>query len=297
MNKDPSRLCLQWKMGFLPFVLSLLAVSLACQVPSVYSAQEGPAAVSTPTQVFLPLLQEDGSEPDWWRPAPGTSWQIQFTGELDFSLDVQMYDLDLFDTPLSALEELHARGVRIVCYFSAGSWEDWRPDADSFPPEVKGNNLEGWPGEQWLDIRRLDLLGPIMAGRLDLAVAKGCDGVDPDNVDGYANDTGFELSAQDQLAYNTWMAEQAHQRGLAIGLKNDLDQVSELLPYYDWQINEQCFYYNECDLLTPFVQAGKPVFGIEYQGDTAEFCPLANALNFDVLKKKLELDAWRMACR
>jgi hypothetical protein len=257
---------------------------------------------------YLPIILRPASTPTitptptpspiaWWQPTPGTSWQIQFTGELDLSFDVQMYDLDLFDTPQASIDELHTAGRRVVCYFSAGSWEDWRPDASQFPESVLGNDLEGWPGERWLDIRQLDILGPIMTARLDLAVQKGCDGVDPDNVDGYDNDNGFPLTAQDQAAYNTWLAEQAHSRGLAVGLKNDLAQVSNLIDYFDWQLNEQCFQYNECDLLLPFIQAGKPVFSIEYQGNPASFCPQANSMNFDTLKKHLDLDAWRSACR
>jgi hypothetical protein len=208
-----------------------------------------------------------------------------------------MYDLDLFDTPQAMIDQLHDDGRRVVCYFSAGSWENWRPDADHFPENVLGNELEGWPDERWLDIRRLDLLGPIMAVRLDLAVQKGCNGMDPDNVDGYANNTGFPLTASDQSTYNTWLANQSHTRGLAVGLKNDLDQIPNLVTYFDWQLNEQCFQYNECDLLLPFIQANKPAFVIEYQGNTTDFCPQANAMNFDALKKHLELDAWREACR
>ena len=143
---------------------------------------------STPTPTPTP--------PTWWRPAPGISWQIQYTGALDLSFDVQMYDLDLFETSQTVIDELHAADRRVVCYFSAGSWEDWRPDAGQFPESVLGNELEGWPGERWLDIRRMDILGPIMAARLDLAAQKGCDGVDPDNVEGYANDSGFALTAR-----------------------------------------------------------------------------------------------------
>ena len=69
----------------------------------------------------------------------------------------------------------------------------------------------------------------IMQARLDLAVQKRCDGVEPDNVDGYANDTGFDLSSLDQLTYNQWLASEAHTRNLSIGLKNDLDQVPALV--------------------------------------------------------------------
>jgi hypothetical protein len=275
----------------------LLAFLLyACTAISPGISDQGVAA-GTEYPQYLPLIASQTPGADIWHPMPGTSWQIQYTGDLDTSLEVQMYDLDLFDTPQSLVEQLHSAGSKVVCYFSAGSWESWRPDAGQFPDSVKGNGLQGWPGEKWLDVRQLDVLGPLMAARLNLAAQTGCDGVDPDNVDGYSNDTGFPLSYQDQLTFNTWLANQAHDRGLAVGLKNDLDQVEDLLPHFEWALNEQCFQYNECNRLLPFIQAGKPVFGIEYQGNPAVFCPMANALNFDVLKKNLELDAWMISCR
>ena len=232
-----------------------------------------------------------------WRPSPGTSWQIQLSKPVDTTVEAQVYDIDLFDTPQQVIDQLHAQGRKVICYFSAGSWENWRPDADRFPREVLGRVLEGWPDEKWLDVRRLDLLDPLMQARLDLAVQKGCDGVDPDNVDGYANKSGFPLSGEDQLAYNRWLSEQAHRRGLSVGLKNDLGQIPELLSHFDWAINEQCFQYEECELLLPFVQAGKPVLGIEYELDQADFCPQSTAMDFGFLKKRLELDAWRVPCR
>lgn len=246
--------------------------------------------------VHLPVVVTEG-DGDIWQPTPGTSWQIQYSGDLDTSLDVQMYDLDLFDTPQAVFDELHAHGRTVICYFSAGSWEDWRDDANDFPTAVLGNDLDGWPGEKWLDVSQLDLLAPIMQARLDTAVSKQCDGVDPDNVDGYTNDTGFPLTYEDQLTYNSWLATEAHARGLAIGLKNDLNQIPDLVDQFEWALNEQCYYYDECDLLLPFVQANKAVFGIEYDGDPADFCPAINALNFDWLKKNWDLDAWRIACR
>lgn len=232
-----------------------------------------------------------------WQPVPGTSWQWQISGPIDTSIDVTMYDIDLFDAPQSVIDALHAAGHVVICYFSAGSWEDWRPDAEQFPAAVLGNPLEDWPGERWLDIRQRAALEPIMAARLDLAVNKGCDGVEPDNVTGYANDSGFPLTGRDQLQYNIWLANAAHSRSLSIGLKNDLEQIPALLPYFDWALNEQCFEYDECDTLLPFIEAGKAVFGVEYSGNPDDFCPQANALNLDWLKKRLALDAWRVACR
>ena len=208
-----------------------------------------------------------------------------------------MYDVDLFDTPQSVIDKLHSRGVKAVCYFNAGGFEEWRDDANAFPSDVLGNPLDGWPGERWLDIRRIDVLAPIMEARLDLAQEKRCDGVDPDNVDGYTNATGFPLTAGDQLDYNQWLAEEAHARGLAVGLKNDLDQIPDLVGHFDFAVNEQCIQYQECDLLTPFITANKPVFGIEYKGKKSKVCAKANRRNFDTLMKRLDLKAWRQACR
>lgn len=53
--------------------------------------------------------------------------------------------------------------------------------------------------------------------------------MEPDNVDGYADDSGFPLTGADQLRFNRWVASRAHERGLGVALKNDLDQVEERL--------------------------------------------------------------------
>jgi hypothetical protein len=218
------------------------------------------------------------------------------TGTVDTSVNVALYDIDLFDNSASVVSGLHASGRHVFCYLDAGTWENWRPDASSFPSSVLGSS-NGWPGEQWLDIRNLAVLGPIMQARLDLCKAKGFDGVEFDNIDGYTNSTGFPLTAQDQLTYNTWLASQAHSRNLSAGLKNDVDQVQALQPHFDWMLDEQCFQYNECSTLVPFIQAGKAVFEVEYSLSTSQFCPQANALNFNSMKKNTNLDASRTPCR
>lgn len=228
---------------------------------------------------------------------PNGAWQIQYAGDIDTGLNVVIYNLDLFDTEPAAITKLHARGIFVMCYFSAGSFEDWRPDSDQFPAEILGNDYRGWPGEKWLDIRKIDLLAPLMAARLDLAAEKGCDGVDPDNINGFANDTGFPLTHQDQLQYNIWLAESAHSRGLSIGLKNDVEQIPDLLPYFDWQLQEECFQYNECELLLPFIKAGKPVFNIEYTLPANEFCTRSNELGINSIRKNLSLDAYIETCK
>lgn len=226
-----------------------------------------------------------------------TSWQIQYSGDMDYSLDVDIYNIDLFDTDAEAISKLKERGIFVMCYFSAGSYEDWRPDASNFPTKTLGKPMEGWEGETWLDIRQISELQPVMESRLDMAATKGCNGVDPDNVNGYENDTGFPLTYKDQIEFNIFLANTAHQRGLKIGLKNDLNQIEDLLPYFDWILNEECFSFDECDLLLPFVEAGKPAFVIEYELSPQKFCEQANQMNFNALHKNWELDAYRVACR
>ncbi len=238
-----------------------------------------------------------------WRPAVGASLQIQFSGlPINPAVAADVYDIDLFDHDAAAVATLHAQGRKVLCYLNAGAWEDWRPDRDQFPPAVLGNDYAGWPGERWLDIRRIDLLAPILRARLDQCQAKGFDGVDPDNVNGYQNDTGFPLTAQDQLAYNRWLAGEAHVRGLAIGLKNDTEQASELAPYFDFAVTESCLAEDWCDQTLAFIDAGKAVFAIEYTDATTiarflnEHCPRAAAWRLSAVLKNRLLDTWRLDC-
>ena len=240
---------------------------------------------------------EDSVKISWWKPNPNTSWQWQLMGTINQNYEVDMYDIDLFDNSKEVINSLKNKSIRVICYFSAGSYENWRIDKDDFPNEVQGKTLEGWEDEKWLDISKIDLLAPIMKNRLDLAVEKGCDGVEPDNVDGYLNDNGFDLSYQNQLDYNKWLAEEAHKRGLTVGLKNDLEQIPELVDYFDFALNEQCFEYDECETLLPFIEQDKAVFGVEYELQPTEFCNKAIELNFDWLKMEYDLDGGRISCR
>jgi hypothetical protein len=227
---------------------------------------------------------------------PGDTWQYQLQGPVDTSVEAGTYDVDLFGTSAQTVATLHAAHREVICYVNAGAVEAWRPDADALPAEVRGAELEDWPDEFWLDVRRLDVLEPWLAARFDQCRAKGFDGVEPDNVDAYANDSGFPLSADDQLAFNRFVAAAAHARGLSVGLKNDLDQAAALEPRFDWALDEQCFQYDECEALRPFAAAGKAVFVAEYELEPSVFCDAARAAGYQAIRKHLDLDAWRQAC-
>ena len=234
--------------------------------------------------------------PEIWQPPAGVTFQLQLQGRVDVSYDAAVYDIDLFDSSRTLVSDLHEMGRRVVCYVSAGSYERWRPDADDFPREVLGRALAGWPGERWLDIRNLRALRPIIAARVRMCARKGFDGVDFDNVDGFTNDTGFPLTKRDQLRYLRFLARAAHARGLAAGLKNLPRLARELEPRWQFAVNEQCFEYHECEEYRAFIEAGKPVFNVEYSLEVEDFCPKANEWGFTSQRKDRELSARREAC-
>jgi len=229
-----------------------------------------------------------------------TTWQWQLQGEINTSYDVDLYDVDLFDAPTGTLDALRADGRVVICYFSAGSSEGWRPDAGEFVADDLGETLDGFDDERWLDVRSATVRTVIEA-RLDLAVERGCGGVEPDNVDGYTNDTGFDLTADDQLDFNRFVADAARQRDMLVGLKNSGDQVLDLVGHFDFAVNEQCHEFDECDQFGPFVEQGKPVFNAEYRedfvADPDRVCESARAHGLRTLILPLDLDdSFRISC-
>ncbi|MDJ0344972.1 endo alpha-1,4 polygalactosaminidase [Streptomyces sp. H10-C2] len=269
------------------------------------------ATRSLPVALLLLLLAACGTKPDpgpepddrttpapssgHWQPRPGTAWQWQLSGKVDTSVDVPVYDIDGFENDAAAVSRLHADRRKVICYVNAGAWEDFRSDRATFPAAVLGLG-NGWKGERWLDIRRIDVLRPLMAKRFDMCRAKGFDAVEPDLMDAYTNRSGFPLTAADQLAYNRMLAGLAHERGMSVGLKNDLEQIPQLVGDFDFAVNEECAQNQECDALTPFIKAGKAVFHTEYTLTTEKFCPLARQLGLSSMQKRPGLDAWRRPC-
>ncbi len=271
---------------------------------SVFSQAISPAQNETNEQKSEQALPEQSAQEikplHVWRPQKNATLQVQFTDlPIDQTVDADVFDLDLFDTNESVIADLHSKGKKVICYFSAGTYEDWRPDAESFHAAINtlGSELKDWPGEQWLDIRRIDLLAPIMTSRMDLCKQKGFDGVDPDNLDAFQQDTGFRVRDEDQRKYNIFIATQAHNRGLAVGLKNDFDHVRDLEQYFDFAITEECFQNDECDVLVQFLEHNKPVFDVEYTLELVRFCDKARILGIDAMKKRKELDGWKSDCR
>lgn len=240
--------------------------------------------------------QSDGDFPD---PA-GLTWDIQLsTIALDDFSAVAVVEIDGSEATSEDVRALHERGMTVICYINAGAWEEWRPDAEEYPAAIIGTAYPGWEGERFVDIRQMDLLGPILAARLDDCAAKGFDAVDPDNVDTYNADTGFPLTAADQLAFNRWLAAEAHARGLAIGQKNVAELAVDLVDTFDFAVTEDCLVDGWCADMAPYATAGKPVLMIEYTDrdlSVAQLCDLAADTFGAVVIKQRSLDAWSAHC-
>ncbi|MEV0261823.1 endo alpha-1,4 polygalactosaminidase [Streptomyces sp. NPDC050617] len=247
------------------------------------------------TRTGLPEPHGPASTGSRWQPEPGTAWQWQLDGRVDTTVRVPVYDIDGFENSARTVAALHARGAKVICYLNVGAWESFRPDQDEFPKKLLGSN-NGWGGERWLDIRRPDRLRPVMATRMDMCRKKGFDAVEPDLTEAYRNRTGFTVTAAQQLAYNRMIAELAHDRGLSVGLKNDLDQIPQLVGDFDFAVNEECAQFDECQKLRPFIEHGKAVFHVEYKLEPGEFCAEAKRLGLSSMQKRLKLDAWRRPC-
>ena len=234
---------------------------------------------------------------------PDSDWNWQLTGQLDVSVNAEVWDVDLFDTTPELIRQLQQNGRYVICYFSAGTIENWRPDAGDVDEATIGLPMDDWEGERWLDIRAESVL-ELAKSRLRLAEQSNCDAVEPDNVDGHGNETGFPLSQSDQVRFNTQLALAAHERGLAVGLKNAFELISTLSSEFDFAITEQCHEYDECELTSPFTERGKPVFNAEYPDDRKigsalrdEYCAEADRLGIHTLILPLELDgSWRISC-
>jgi endo-alpha-1,4-polygalactosaminidase (GH114 family) len=196
------------------------------------------------------------------------------------------------DTPASEIRALSDSGLTVICYFSVGSAEPFRADykakQSAWQAAVVGK-MAGWD-EYWLDTSKLLQLKTLMQPRFETAKAKGCHGVDPDNVDCYQNSqcgpllAGGSLSKSQQLeaqvAYNEWQIETAHALDMIIGLKNSADLIPRLGQRYDFSINESCAKYKECALYKPMLALDKAVLSIEYSTDMAGLCaPCAEICN------------------
>ena len=235
----------------------------------------------------------------WWQPkaSDNLTWQWQLQGEIDTGFNVDVYNLDI-DVPVEIVQELKARGTRVICYFSAGTVEAWRSDAALFPQSIVGEQYEDLVDEQWIDYGNYQVFADVMLARMDTCKAKGFDAIETDNVDAHnyesrdANGnvvnigTNFMMTLDESRAYIRWLAQEAHARGLSIGLKNAEEMAADVVGDVDWMLTEDCYVDNWCNAASVFVENNKPVFMAEYDDllpDFAPACELAKALGYSAI--------------
>ncbi|KAK3214739.1 hypothetical protein GRF29_19g1174617 [Pseudopithomyces chartarum] len=214
--------------------------------------------------------------PTYWTPPMKSKIQFILTGIPDVDEDfirpnTGIYEIDMFWTPAETITKMKALGQRTICYFSAATAETWRSDYKDFDKKDLGKELPDWPGEKYLDIRRDNVL-KVIKKRIDLAAQKGCDAIEPDNVDVYSNDNGFkpDILPSDTITYLHKISEYARSKGMSVGIKNCIEILGNIFDDVDFAISEECVQYLNCTVYSNFTTAprpdtiGKPVFEVEY---------------------------------
>jgi endo-alpha-1,4-polygalactosaminidase (GH114 family) len=251
-----------------------------------------------------------------WTPKVNDTWQIVLQSGIQLDADatsitpnVSIFDIDLFTTSKETIDTLHRLGKKVICYFSAGSYEPGRPDSSLFQEADMGKGLDGWPGERWLKLSSPNVQS-IMKDRIQLAYNKSCDGIDPDNVDGYQNTNGLDLTPQDAIDFISYLSNVSVPLNLTMGLKNAGDIIPAVIPIVHFSVNEQCVENKECETFAAFIKAGKPVFHIEYPDKAGQelkanmvekFCGEEGddgegSVGFSTVLKKMDLDGWVEYC-
>lgn len=257
-----------------------------------------------------------------WVPKPGDSWEYQTRNRLKSKVALRernldrnptnaaVFDIDLFQNDKALIDELHANGTKVICYFSAGTAELWRQDANYFPAHAQGLGQPNKMGSRWLNIND-GTVQQLMRKRIDLAVNKDCDAVDPAFIDAYqwpVEGTGFSISEDDAVAYVKMLAEHAHSKNLAFGLRRAPDIANQLMDNVDFSVCESCSKTKDCEAYQKFIDAGKPVFHVEYANETTNvlgqtskeelesMCNVDGSEAFSSIVKRHNQDEWIVDC-
>ncbi len=250
----------------------------------------------------------------WWHPGPLTSWQYAIGQQFPIAVptnigNVEAYDIDEGNVAATSaslvaasVAEVHASGAKAICYVDTGGWESYRSDASEYSSAILGSPVPGYSDERYVDIRQWSddpgptglTFGQILTARFQLCKDEGFDGVETDLDDTYTDSTGFGLTMDAEITFVTEMAGVIHGLGMAWFLKNGINGdsfIADIGPLADGTVNEQCWQYDECAALEPFVKAAKPILNVEYANEAeATTCPEALAFPMATMRTDVDLD-------
>lgn len=272
-------------------LVTVMAIAVACKKDSSVDGSSNDPS------------QPAGNKTSWWQPTAGVSfdWQLDDINSIsNFSADV--VDVDAFTTSVETVAALHAKGKKVIAYLSVGTIENDRDDASLIPTELIGKQYPEWPKEKWLDIRQIDKLKPWLNSRINMILKKGFDGIEPDNMDSYDNDPGFNIQLADTKKYADYLIGLAHSNGLSIGQKNVKELTADYASKFDWALTEDAFTQGWQDQLAGYIKLNKPVFAVEYTDKMSQsnfqttVCPSAKQLKYTAILKKRDLSQWVDRC-
>lgn len=285
---------------FLCLCLFILCAAFGCSSDT----EEEDSIIETSDDTGTPL-DENGDVPNdgtyTFETGLTFEWRLDALSD-SFTTPADVIDIDAFDASPALVSNLQAQGKKVVAYLSVGSVENFRDDADQFPQSTIGAIYEGFEDENWLDIRQIDLIAPVLRTRLDMIQAKGFDAIEPDNINGYQNVTGFALNENDAIAFSRWLIVEAHARGLSIGQKNAEEIIPQMVDEFDWILSEDAFVEGFQDTLEPYITAGKAVFFTEYTDriSTTDFqndvCAYATVKGYSAVLKDRDLTNTTIYC-
>lgn len=226
-----------------------------------------------------------------------------------------VYDIDGNENTAATVTALHTAGDKAICYIEVGTAGNYY--STPYYSELKaagdlGKKLSGYP-EYFLNINASSTVTIIESMIQQQCSAKGFDGVETDLDETYGNNegnTGFTITQANEESYLITLANYMHSLGLAWVAKNlddtgDQSFVTDMAPYAQAAISEECNYYGSCNLLTPFTSTGKPVWNVEYtndwggniQTDLGKFCSSDISGKIDGTLMTSDLAGSRNACQ
>ena len=155
---------------------------------------------------FSTLFQQPCPAKDW---LDVDNWVYQLTNYKDAKLTEiaeSEFDLAVVDLARDGGSDFFSRqeikmvkdsGKIALAYFEIGAIEDFRPEWNLVPEDLKSGKVDGWPNEQY--VRFWDQRWwPIIKGRVDQAIGAGFDGAYLDLITAYEEIPGTKLKSEER---------------------------------------------------------------------------------------------------